>query len=77
MFYQAVRITAEMTGRDNVGSLKSHLRALGATHVATYDELADRAFKATFSSWTQGKAGASLSLVVPFLKVLSGCQAWP
>ncbi|KAF8548415.1 NAD(P)-binding protein [Imleria badia] len=42
--------------RDNVESLKSHLKALGATHVATYDELLDRAFRATFSSWTQGKA---------------------
>ncbi|KAG6370370.1 hypothetical protein JVT61DRAFT_12184 [Boletus reticuloceps] len=41
--------------RDNVESLKSHLKALGATHVATYDELSDRAFKATFASWTQGK----------------------
>jgi len=42
--------------RDDVESLKSHLKALGATHVATYDELSDRAFKATFASWTQGKA---------------------
>ncbi|KAG9310991.1 hypothetical protein JVU11DRAFT_8869 [Chiua virens] len=41
--------------RDNVASLKSHLKALGATHVVTYDELADKAFKATFSSWTQGR----------------------
>jgi len=41
--------------RDDVEPLKSHLKALGATHVATYDELSDRAFKATFLSWTQGK----------------------
>jgi len=46
-------------GRNNVEPLKSHLKALGATHVATYDELSDRAFRATFSSWTQGKVGSS------------------
>lgn len=41
-------------------SLKSHLKALGATHVATYDELSDRAFKAIFSTWTQGKVGSPM-----------------
>lgn len=72
-----IRTIAKMVDRDNVESLKVHLRALGATHVATYDELTDRAFKATFSSLTQGKVGSSLSRVGPYLTVLSGRQAGP
>ncbi|KIK95231.1 hypothetical protein PAXRUDRAFT_33099 [Paxillus rubicundulus Ve08.2h10] len=41
--------------REDVESLKSHLGALGATQVVTYDELSDNAFKSKFKTWTQGR----------------------
>lgn len=63
-----------MMRRDDAESLKSRLRALGATHVATYDELSERAFKAVFSSWTQGKVGSSSFCVDPCFKILLGRQ---
>ncbi|KAF7971301.1 hypothetical protein HWV62_21462 [Athelia sp. TMB] len=41
--------------REGVDSLKGQLTSLGATHVATYDDLADKAFRDTVKSWTGGK----------------------
>ncbi|KIJ18267.1 hypothetical protein PAXINDRAFT_175380 [Paxillus involutus ATCC 200175] len=41
--------------REDVESLKSHLGALGATHVVTYDELSDNAFRSKFKTWTEGR----------------------
>ncbi|KIJ60943.1 hypothetical protein HYDPIDRAFT_97628 [Hydnomerulius pinastri MD-312] len=41
--------------REDIEPLKSHLKALGAAHVATYDELSDKAFRNKVKSWTEGK----------------------
>ncbi|KAF9238699.1 hypothetical protein BU15DRAFT_47489 [Melanogaster broomeanus] len=41
--------------REDVESVKSRLKALGATHVVTNDELADKAFRSKFKLWTGGK----------------------
>ncbi|KAH7882220.1 hypothetical protein F5I97DRAFT_1939656 [Phlebopus sp. FC_14] len=44
--------------RDNVESVKAYLKGLGATHVATYQELADKAFKSQVKTWTDGSVGS-------------------
>lgn len=41
--------------REGVDALKEQLKGLGATHVATYDDLADKAFRDTVKGWTGGK----------------------
>ncbi|KAG1810300.1 uncharacterized protein HD556DRAFT_1319334 [Suillus plorans] len=41
--------------RDDVGLLKQHLKSLGATHVVTYDELAEKSLRAKVKTWTGGK----------------------
>ncbi|KAL4063030.1 hypothetical protein V8B97DRAFT_1993247 [Scleroderma yunnanense] len=42
--------------RDDAQSMKAQLRDLGATQVATYDELSDKGFKERVKSWTGGKS---------------------
>lgn len=44
-----------MARRDNIEELKASLEKLGATHVLTYDELADKSVREKIKSWTQGK----------------------
>ena len=54
----SVALTVEhiLTGyRDNIEELKGSLEKLGATHVLTYDELADKSVREKIKSWTQGK----------------------
>jgi len=41
---------------DGVDALKTKLYDLGATHVATYDDLSDKSFRGTVKDWTNGKA---------------------
>lgn len=41
--------------RPDVDTLKSHLKSLGATHVLTYNELADRSTKSKIKEWTGGQ----------------------
>ncbi|KAH7907381.1 hypothetical protein BJ138DRAFT_508064 [Hygrophoropsis aurantiaca] len=47
--------------RERVDALKEHLLDLGATCVATYDELCDKSFKGKVKQWTGGKVGLSLT----------------
>ncbi|KAF9473358.1 NAD(P)-binding protein [Pholiota conissans] len=41
--------------RPDIASLKDKLQKLGATHVLTYDELADKSVREQIKSWTGGK----------------------
>jgi len=41
--------------RPDITQLKEKLHALGATHVLTYDELADKSIKGKIKEWTAGK----------------------
>jgi len=41
--------------RDNFDELRNELVTLGATHVATYDDLMDKAFIKTAKGWTSGQ----------------------
>lgn len=41
--------------RENLDELKQTLTKLGATHVLTYDELADKAVREKIKGWTKGK----------------------
>jgi len=41
--------------REGVETLKRQLEELGATHVTTYDDLADKSFRVTAKGWTGGK----------------------
>jgi len=42
--------------RDGVDGLTKQLKDLGATHVATYDDLDDKSFRHTVKEWTGSKA---------------------
>ncbi|KAI0788842.1 hypothetical protein C8Q75DRAFT_799165 [Abortiporus biennis] len=44
-----------LRSRNDIDALKSHLSALGATQVVTYDELSDKAFRDKVKGWTGGK----------------------
>lgn len=44
-----------MAHRDSIEELKNSLKKLGATHVLTYDELADKSVRNKIKSWAQGK----------------------
>ena len=49
-------LTSDDTCRDDIDALKRGLEDLGATHVVTYDELADKkAIKAKVNEWTNGQ----------------------
>lgn len=40
--------------RDNISDLRQKLTTLGATHVLTYDELADNSIRSRVKGWTDG-----------------------
>lgn len=42
--------------REDIGSLTGYLKDLGATQVATYDQLADKGFKDQVKTWTGGQS---------------------
>lgn len=56
-----------MRCRDNIGELKSSLEKLGATHVLTYDELADKSVREKIKGWTQGKVCTHTAYPPPFV----------
>ncbi|KZP34668.1 NAD(P)-binding protein [Athelia psychrophila] len=41
--------------RDGLGALRKELYGLGATQVATYDDIAHKSFRETVKGWTKGK----------------------
>lgn len=58
--------------REGVDALKEQLKGLGATHVATYDDLADKAFRDTVKGWTGGK----VRLYIHFAVFLTQMLMW-
>lgn len=42
--------------RDNIDELRNDLQNLGADHVATYSEMADKGFRTVVADWTKGAA---------------------
>jgi hypothetical protein len=43
------------SSREGVDALKKQLEKLGATYVATYDDLSDKSFRGTVKEWSRGK----------------------
>ncbi|KAF7964543.1 hypothetical protein HWV62_5925, partial [Athelia sp. TMB] len=48
----------------NLGAIKKELYGLGATQVATYDDIAHRSFRETVREWTRGNVSTSSSLAL-------------
>jgi NADPH:quinone reductase-like Zn-dependent oxidoreductase len=62
-------LTLILLHSENVDALKKQLDELGATHVATYDELAQKSFRDKVKEWTGGKVRPVIHLYLHILNV--------
>jgi len=53
--YRGLKTINFIRNREDVDAVKKQLGSLGATHVATYDELSDKSFRAAVKEWTVDK----------------------
>jgi hypothetical protein len=61
--------------RDDIDVLKKELEDLGATHVVTYDELADKkAIKAKVKEWTDGQVLLRCMIFIICYILMGSCE---